>query len=123
MTAAPACAPLVCVLHPSSDVRVAILAVLPAGTLVASAATPSELPGAPAQAPVVVLLDPALTAPAEAVAAFATRPTVVSLSELRLPLAELGVDHQLPLSRVTEGAVLRLLLHVGLRPVLAGSGL
>jgi hypothetical protein len=45
----------------------------------------------------------------------------VSISELRLPIADLGVHHALPLSRLTEGAVLRLLLRLGLRPVLAGA--
>jgi hypothetical protein len=121
VTPAPPCAPLLCVLHPSAVVRAAVVAVLPAGTLVASAASPAGLPGAPPHAAVVVLLDPALTAPAEVVASFSSRPTVVSISELRLPLQELGVDRVLPFSRLTEGAVRRLLLQVGVRPVLAGA--
>ena len=117
----PPVPPVLCVLHPSFDVRAALLALLPSGTLVASAASAAGLPSVPETAAVVVLLDPALTAPAEAVAAFPIRPTVVSISELRLPTSELGVDHVLPLSRVTATTVVQLLLRLGLRPAVAGA--
>ena len=118
---APPVPPVLCVLHPSLDVRAALLALLPSGALVASAASPAGLPSVPATAGVVVLLDPALTSPADAVAALPTRPTVVSISELRLPTSELGVDHVLPLSRITTTTVAQLLLRLGLRPVVAGA--
>ena len=112
---------VLCVVHPSPEVREDVLAVLPSCTPSTSAATPAALPPAPDGAAVVVLLDPTLTAPADVVAAFPARPTVVSISELRLPLSDLGVDHVLPRSRLTERAVLQLLLRLGLRPDPCGA--
>lgn len=121
MTSVNPAPPLLCVVHPSQEVRAEILAVLSPTSPTTSAATPGALPSPPPGVAVVLLLDPTLTVPAEAVAAFATRPTIVSISELRLPLADLGVDHVLPRSRLTERAVLQLLLRLGLRPDPCGA--
>jgi hypothetical protein len=112
---------LLCVVHPSTEVRARVAAAFPDCAASATAASPEALPVAPGGASVVVLLDPAHTAPADVLVRYARRPHLVSISDLRVAAGEVGVDHVLPLRRVDEHAVRRLLVLLDLLPALAGT--
>ena len=112
---------LVCVVHPSTEVRAQLAAALPGGAASAIAPSPAELPAPPDGAAVIVLFDPARTAPADVLARYDRRPHLVSISDLRVAAGEVGVDHVLPLRRLDEQAVRRLLVLLDLLPTLAGT--
>ena len=112
---------LLCVVHPSAAVRAQAAAALPACVATAAAASADALPAQPGDAAVVVLFDPARTAPADVLARFDRRPHLVSISDLRLAAGEVGADQVLPLRRLDERAVRRLLVLLDLLPSLAGT--
>lgn len=101
-----------CVLHPDPDTRRALLGLCPAGVHVLSAATPAELTTVPPSTVLVVLLDPARTNPAHVVQACAVRPELVSISDLRVAAADVGVDAVLPLRGMTARRLSRLVFDV-----------
>ena len=110
---------LLCVLHPQLDVREELLAHCPAELAVVTASQPDELRGLPAARTVVVLFDPARTVPAEVRQAVGPQGELVSISDLRLPVAEVGVDALLPLRRLTTRDLSRLLFDVVQRRAMA----
>lgn len=112
---------LLCVLHPQLDVREELLAHCPPGVPVVAASRPDELAGLPPSLIVVVLLDPARTVPREVRQAVGPAAELVSISDLRLPVAELGVDTLLPLRRLTTRDLSRLLFDVLQRRTMAGA--
>ena len=112
---------LLCVVHPSAEVRDRVAAAFPGCVAGATAASPGALPAAPGDAAVVVLFDPARTSPAEVAARYARRPRLISISDLRLAAGEVGADVVLPLRLIDERTVRRLLLLLGLLPTLAGA--
>ena len=94
---------LLCVLHPAAAVRSVLLTRCPRGVQTAEVASPAELAAVQTDGPVVVLLDPARTDPAAVLASRHVRPQLVSISDLRLPAKDAGVDAVLPLRRLSEG--------------------
>ena len=112
---------LLCVVHPSTEVRAQVAAAFPPCVPSATATSADALPAAPDGAAVVVLLDPARTAAAAVVARYDRRPHLVSISDLRVATGEVGVDLVLPLRRIDERAVRRLLVLLDLLPTLAGT--
>lgn len=112
---------LLCVAHPSTEVRARVAAAFPGYAASATAASPDALPVAPEDAAVVVLFDPARTAPADVLARYDRRPHLVSISDLRVAAEEVGVDLVLPLRRLDERAVHRLLVLLDLIPTLAAT--
>lgn len=112
---------LLCVVHPSTEVCARVAAAFPGCLLTATAATAGALPAAPEDAAVVVLFDPARTAPAEVLARYDRRPRFVSISDLRVTAEEVGADVGLPLRRIDERAAHRLLVQLDLLPTLAGT--
>lgn len=112
---------LLCVVHPSPAVRAQVAAAFPGCVASATAASVGALPAAPEDAAVVVLFDPARTAPAEVRGRYDRRPHLVSISDLRVAAEEVGADVVLPLRRLDERAVRRLLVLLDLLPSLAGA--
>jgi hypothetical protein len=110
---------LLCAVHPSDEVRARVAAGFPRWAATAATATPDGLPSAPDDAAVVVFFDPARTAAADVLARFDRRPHLVSTSDLRVAAGELGADHALPLRRLDESTVHRLLVLLDLLPTLA----
>ncbi len=117
----PSTPALLCVVHPSTEVRDQVAAAFPGCVASATAASAGALPAAPEDAVVVVLFDPARTAPAEVLARYDRPPRLVSISDLRVAAEEVGADAVLPLRRIDEPAVRRLLLLLDLLPTLAGT--
>lgn len=103
---------LLCALHPQLDVREELLAHCPPGSSVVLASSVEELHDLPHASTVVILLDPARSAPADVRRAISQRVELVSISDLRLPLTEIGVDAVLPLRRLTARDLSRLLFDV-----------
>lgn len=103
---------LLCALHPQLDVREELLAHVPPAVPVVTASTVDELHGLPMASTLVVLFDPARTAPSEVRRAAGQQAELVSISDLRLPVAEIGVDAVLPLRRLTARDLSRLLFDV-----------
>ena len=112
---------LLCVVHPSPEVRAEVAAAFPSCARTASAASAATLPGSSEEAAVVVLLDPALTRPADVLTRFDRRPHLVSISDLRVAPHEVGVDVVLPRRRLDERRVRRMLVLLELLPRLAGT--
>ena len=112
---------LLCALHPQLDVREELLAHCPPGSPVVLAASVEELHDLPPASTLVILLDPTRTAPADVRRAVGQRVELVSISGLRLPIAELGVDAVLPLRRLTARDLSRLLFDVVQRRTLASA--
>ena len=111
---------LLCVVHPSTEVRERVAAAFPCCVATATAASPDALPAAP-DAAVVVLFDPARTASAAVLARYEGRPHLVSISDLHVAAGEVGADLVLPLRRLDERAVRRLLVLLDLLPTLTGT--
>lgn len=112
---------LLCVLHPQLDVREELLAHCPPGPPVVMASTVEELHGLPVSSTVVVLFDPARSAPEAVRRAVGQQVELVSISDLRLPVAEVGVDALLPLRRLTTRDLSRLLFDVVQRRAMAST--
>lgn len=113
---------LLCALHPHPDVRRLVLSRCPAGVPVHEAATAEELTALPPVGTLVVLFDPARTAPQDIRRACLGTPELVSISDLRLATAEVDADASLPLRRMTERELTRVLLDVTRRRALAVAG-
>lgn len=112
---------LLCALHPLPDVRREVLSRFPADLRLHEAASPAELRALRPTGTLVVLFDPARTAPADIRSACLVTPELVSISHLRLPAIEAGVDAVLPLRRLTARALSRVLVEAAERRTLAVS--
>lgn len=93
----------------------------PAGLAVREAATPAELADLPRTGTLVVFFDPARTSATDVRSACRSAPELVSISELRLPAAEVGIDAALPLSRLTEHELSRVVSDAIERQALADA--
>ena len=112
-------AALLCVVHPLPDVRRQVLSHFPDGLSVCEAATVAELSAWPSTGTRVVLFDPARTAPADVREAGAGPAELVSISELRLPVPEVGVDAARPLRRISAQELARVVFEATERQTLA----